>query len=401
MSYSKLGSVDFGADNWCLKLQPLYNCGLLVALSNGTIQTIDWTKNVSIGQVQAHETCINDLKVVNSDWDNGCLIATAAEDSVKIFDIRSNDSVATIKNQKSAPFLSLDSRHGLLACGTELSGVDAELHLYDIRSWQQPVRSLVDSHHDDITTIKLHPSDPNVLLSGSTDGYVNIYDLTQTEEEDALHQVINFASIHSSGWLSPNRIYALSHMETFGLFELNNKLEDSTEPKPMDFGDIRAPWDCNYVVDVYPGFIATGKTEEGKGELKLIPFHNEEIYLEKAVTIPHAHGDEVIRDVLASALSQEVLYSCGEDGCVNAWKSNLGSMNLPREFWQYSQTMDLFGGDAPHVEMSDVFVPPEEFTEPSVTNSEPLKTRKKSSKVSKSSKGSSKSTSKDRRFQPY
>ncbi|SCV00907.1 LAME_0G12772g1_1 [Lachancea meyersii CBS 8951] len=406
MSYSKLSSIAFGEDNWCLRMQPIYNRGLLTALSNGTVQIIDWNINKVVNSFQAHETPINDMKLINGDTLNATLAATAAEDSVKIFDVRSQELVATLKNEKSAPFVSLDSRHDILACGTELSGVDAELHLYDVRQWQQPVRSLVDSHHDDITTIKFHPSDPNVLLSGSTDGYVNVYDLTQDEEDDALHQVINFASIHTCGWSSPNRIYTLSHMETFGIHELNKKQEESTEPKPIEFGDIRKPWDCNYVVDVCPGFIATGKTEEGRGELKLIPFINETVNLGSAITIPHAHGDEVIRDVLVPAPSQELLYSCGEDGRVNVWKSSSGPVNVPTEFWPYSQAMDMFKGELPQVEMAEIDENPDNSPEPSPAPSQTFKKRKSKDKkkAPKGSKGASKSfknASKHHRFQPY
>ncbi|CAI5109579.1 BBT_HP_G0133380.mRNA.1.CDS.1 [Saccharomyces cerevisiae] len=49
-----------------------------------------------------------------------------------------------------------------------------------------PIEHYIDSHHDDVTCIKFHPSDVNILLSGSTDGYTNIYDLKQDEEEGTL-----------------------------------------------------------------------------------------------------------------------------------------------------------------------------------------------------------------------
>lgn len=407
MSYSKLESIEFGPNNWCLKLQPIYNSGLLTSLSNGRVELIDWATHKSILQIQTHATSVNDMVIINNDRMNGSLIATAAEDAVKIYDLKSNDCVATLKNGKSAPFLSLDSRHGLLGCGTELSGVDAELHVYDIRSWQQPLRSLVDSHHDDITSIKFHHSDPNVLLSGSTDGYVNIYDLTQQEEEDALHQVINFASIHSCGWLSPKRIYTLSHMETYGIHELNDKRDEPTEPKPVDFGDVRKPWDCNYVIDVYPGFIATGKSEEGRGELKLIPLDHEKPELKSAITIPFAHDDEVVRDVLVPFQHEDLLYSCGEDGSLKVWKSSAGPLNVPQEFWQYSEKIDVFSGTVAEVEMMDSEVPDIELRqEPSdvdaVSKDQDKKRKRKHERHSKDkSKSKTKNSSKGHRYQPY
>lgn len=340
-SYNILNTQCFGEDNWCLSFQPLYNSALLTSLSNGEVQYLDWVTGKPKQSVQAAESSINKLKVINCDYHASSAFAVATIDSVKIFDVRSNSKIAILKSDKNAPFLSLDSRHGLLACGTELSGVDAELYVYDIRRWNLPVKSFVDSHHDDITDVKFHPSDPNVLLSGSTDGYTNIYDLRQDEEEDALHQVINYASIHSCGWLSPKRIYTLSHMETFAIHELNDKTDELREPRPLDYGDVRRPWDCDYVIDVYPGFLATGNSKEGSTYLKLLPLVEESVDIESALRIPSAHGNEVIRDVLIPSQNSDLLYSCGEDGCVKIWQNRNGPLNVPSQFWDYSKTVSV------------------------------------------------------------
>lgn len=260
MSVASWIGTHSSGDNWVLSLVPLKNHGLVSSLSDGSLKLYPLTntpdRNFSpIRTIKAHETSINATRSV----DGVNLIGTAAEDSIKIFDLRNNNDspVAVFNNPRNIPFLSLDFKNNYVAGGTELKQADAELHIWDMRT-KDIVRSFVDSHHDDITEIKFHPSDDNILLSGSTDGYVNIYNLSIEDEDDALHQVINFASIHSAGWLSPKRIYTLSHMETFAIHELNDVSDESHEPKPLEFGDVREPWDCEYVVDVYPGFIATG-----------------------------------------------------------------------------------------------------------------------------------------------
>ena len=343
--YQLINNVNFGNNNWCMGLQPLYQCGLLTSLSNGDIHLLDWKTNQTITKITSGNVPINKIKVINSDFHNESLFATASLEAVKIFDIRSKGQIASINNDKGSPFLSLDSRDGRLACGTELSGVDAELYIYDVRDFTNPIRALVDSHHDDITDVKFHPSDKNLLLSGSTDGYTNIYDLTQEEEDDALHQVINYASIHSCGWISPRRIYTLSHMETFAISELNDKSEELKEPQPLDFGDIREKWDCNYVIDIYPGYIATGKSEESRGSMNIIPLMGEIPQLDSIVRIDNAHGDDVIRDVFIPPQQAEMMYSCGEDGYVKCWKSDTGSLTIPEGFWNYSQKFDVFDND--------------------------------------------------------
>ncbi|CCD25839.2 uncharacterized protein NDAI_0G00630 [Naumovozyma dairenensis CBS 421] len=392
--YSLLNSHSFGSNNWCFKFQPLDKAnGLLLSLSNGEIHCLDFGTCQSKQSIRVSNLSINDLKILNSDFHCGSLFSTATAESVKIFDINSNNGpIATLHNDKNVPFLSLDSRHGLLAMGTELQGVDAQINIYDIRKWDTPLRSLIDSHHDDVTALKFHPSDPTVLLSGSTDGYTNVYDLTQQDEDDALHQVMNYASIHSCGWLSPNRIFTLSHMETFAIHELNDKSEELKEPQPLDFGDVREKWGCDYVIDVYPGYIAAGKSQEGNGQLKLIPTNGENISVKDSVVIPSAHGDEVIRDVFIPPSHSELVYSCGEDGFVNLWKNNNGALNVPEQFWDYSKrTMHVLDGDFSLESGNEV--------EKSKLGVEKREKSKKSK--SKKSKKKEKKHSKSQRFKPY
>lgn len=388
-SFSALHAANFGSDNWCLSLQPLYHHALLTGLSNGEVHHLDWVTGKSIAVDQAGDSSITKLKIINSEFHGGSLYAVASNDSVNVFDVRSRDKLASLKNDKGAPFLSLDSRHNLLACGTELTGVDAEVHLYDIRNWKNPVRSFLDSHHDDVTDIKFHPSDPRLLLSGSTDGYTNVYDLSQEDEEDALHQVINYASVHSCGWLAPRKIYTLSHMETLSINELNDKSDEPRESQPVDFGDVRDKWRCNYVVDLYPGYAAVGGSQQGASFLKIMAFENESVSLDGSLTIPSAHGDEIIRDVLISPQNPNLVYSCGEDGTVRTWKTSNVGFNARSEFWDYSKRMNLFDSEVDHAQKST-----EEQSEIAISQSVESQEKKKKREKTKN-------RVKSRRYKPY
>jgi hypothetical protein len=125
----------------------------------------------------------------------------------------------------------------------------------------------IESHSDDITEVskttsslaaadfcqlQFHPSRPQILLSGSTDGLVNIYNTSIADEEEALHQTINHgASIHHSNFLSDVDIFALSHDEKFSIYELMTNLEEGTEePSPIHFGDMREKLGGEYVANV-------------------------------------------------------------------------------------------------------------------------------------------------------
>jgi hypothetical protein len=103
-----------------------------------------------------------------------------------------------------------------------------------------------------ITQVQFHPSRPQILLSGSTDGLVNIYNTTVSDEEDALHQTINHGhSIHHANFLNDTDIYALSHDEQFSTYELvTNEGEEIEEPAPVNFGDIREMLGGEYAANV-------------------------------------------------------------------------------------------------------------------------------------------------------
>lgn len=114
----------------------------------------------------------------------------------------------------------------------------------------------------DENQLQYHPVRNNILLSGSTDGLVNIYDTTITDEDDALVQVINHGSVHHAGFLGERTIYALSHDEDFSVHPATDPDEQAEEPKPIQFGDLRQPLNCEYIAQLCTGsqsaYIAAG-----------------------------------------------------------------------------------------------------------------------------------------------
>ena len=90
------------------------------------------------------------------------------------------------------------------------------------------------------------------MLSGSTDGLVNIYNSTISDEEEALYQTINHgASIHHANFLSEVDIFALSHDEKFSMYELVTDPEEGVdEPPPVHYGDMREKLGGEYVANV-------------------------------------------------------------------------------------------------------------------------------------------------------
>jgi hypothetical protein len=78
---------------------------------------------------------------------------------------------------------------------------------------------------------------------------VNLYDINITDEDETLLQVINHGSIHHAGFLSEDAVFALSHDEVFSIHPITNPdSEASDSPAPIQFGDLRKPLGCEYVV---------------------------------------------------------------------------------------------------------------------------------------------------------
>lgn len=362
--------------------------------SNGTIYVHDFT---GIGHPimelrKAHESSINALLAIDEKTLSSC-----STDGVKLWDLRTGNAspIVSLSNEKKSKFLSLatnSSKSGTyLAGGCELVGLDAELHIWDIRNPSSAVRSFVDSHHDDITSIEFHPTLSQYLMSGSTDGYVNIYNLLEEDEDEALHQVINYASVHSCHFTQERRISVLSHIETLSFYELNNTNYDKIEERPPnDLQDLRHRWDdCEYVVDLFPsGHVVFGANSSQK--LTLYPFNpiSEKFNKDQSILFPGAHGDEVVRD-FKLIQNANVALTCGEDGAVKFWQ-------IPHQIESYSITNEIM--DAQRVDSVNL-------DEPEYTGSK-IESKAKKDKKDKKPKGKSKMhkhkhKGKNIRFKPY
>jgi WD40 repeat protein len=136
------------------------------------------------------------------------------------------------------PLLSFDinSSEQLIAAGTEMVEDDASIVFFDARNASTVIKTYSESHSDDITNIKFHPTNPARLMTGSVDGLICQFDLTDMDEDEGLLVVSNTgSSINRIGYFGPNSeyIYCLSHMETLSLWSS----EDADAIH--QFGDIR------------------------------------------------------------------------------------------------------------------------------------------------------------------
>lgn len=79
------------------------------------------------------------------------------------------------------------------------------------------------SHQDDITDVKFHSKNPDLILSGSTDGLLCAFDISQKDEDDALLCTLNTeSSVGNINWhetpLGKDLVSCITHTNDLQLF---------------------------------------------------------------------------------------------------------------------------------------------------------------------------------------
>lgn len=103
-------------------------------------------------------------------------------------------------------------------------------------------------NNDEITALDFHPT-KDIVLAGSDDGLVSLFDTTILEEEDSLLQAISHGPIHRAGFLGARRLYALSSDQNLAIHPVSTP-GDEEDPSPTLFGDLRPTIPCQYVIDI-------------------------------------------------------------------------------------------------------------------------------------------------------
>ncbi len=214
-------------------LQP---SGLLaVSCSNFSLRLHNKDSLSLVGECQGHSGPLCGL--VFSHTSPGVLYSGSADGTVRGWDVRrpATDAVQVFKSDPSHSYSSFDLNCSdtLLCAGTEqVDSEDSFLVFWDIR---KPAAELLgvysESHSDDITQVRFHPRDKDRLASSSTDGLVNVFDLSQGGEEEALLVTCNSeSSVGAVCWCGDEftQLLCLSHDEGLHLWDLSQL--DTDEP---------------------------------------------------------------------------------------------------------------------------------------------------------------------------
>lgn len=226
---------------------------------------------------------------------SGSVVCTAGENgTVSLWDLRLDGPGAAQVAAPAggdAPIVSLAcsaASGSAIAAGTEYASHQASILVWDARAGSAPRIRYDEVHSDDVTEVRsgplpprlaslsavsiylstyicrsdtqaqlnFHPTSANILLSGSTDGLVNVCDTSIADEDEVVVQAFNHGSVHHAGFLNDTEVYAVSHDEKFALYDMAESRENGSAS--WDVGDIRAALKCQYVADVAPKFGDSG-----------------------------------------------------------------------------------------------------------------------------------------------
>ncbi|XP_031436713.1 WD repeat-containing protein 89 [Clupea harengus] len=164
------------------------------------------------------------------------LYSGSADGTLRCWDTRCPGGAHATRVFRSDPahvFCSFDvsSSDVVLCAGTEQVGEDSFLVFWDTRKPEGPLGVYSESHSDDITAVRFHPRVADRLASGGMDGLVNVFDVKQGGEEDALITTCNSGS--STGaicWagVDGEQLLCLTHDEGLHLWDVRRP--DSDDP---------------------------------------------------------------------------------------------------------------------------------------------------------------------------
>ncbi|PNF15923.1 WD repeat-containing protein 89 [Cryptotermes secundus] len=204
------------------------NPRVAVALSDQSCAIYDVTQLSKVETLCGHKGTVVNVRF--SPGDESLVYSASSDGTIKLWDLRiGNQSAKEFKDdtedsEKLKPLSDFDiAADGRFICGgTELIHDDAFLLFWDIRSTNL-LGGYWESHTDDITQVCFHPTKPDTLASGSTDGLMNIFDISKACEEDALQLSLNTeSSVAKIGWFpresGSDMLSCITHTEDLQLW---------------------------------------------------------------------------------------------------------------------------------------------------------------------------------------
>ncbi|KAM4690615.1 WD repeat-containing protein 89 [Rhinophrynus dorsalis] len=313
---------------------------LAILCSNKSIRLYNKETMSLLQEYSCHPGVLSGVKFAHSD--KHMVFSACSDGTVKSWDTRvpETEAVLVFNGYPSNAFISFDvSCNDLVVCaGTEQVEDDAFLVFWDARynsqikcSSKDPLGVYSESHNDDITQVRFHPTNPSLVASGSTDGLVNVFDISKDNEDDALNATCNSdSSVSFLGWAGQdyNQIYCLTHDEGFCWWDLAqmNTDEPITLSKVQDMREELGTSTIDYLIGgVYHEKVNTLFLAGGThtGNINLLKCGTGKL---KHISTLHGGHSATVRSFYWNLEDQSMLTG-GEDAQLLLWKPEVKDMS--------------------------------------------------------------------------
>ena len=294
-----------------------------------SVETSALSRDWSISSDPGHR--VSDISSV----DSSAVLTSSSDGCVRLWDKRqSSDSPVIIMSNTSSkhsgppsspPVLSCVSvRSGgdLVVAGSELLGQDSYLLFWDVRSAGKMLGGYWSVHSDDVTDLLF--TGHNTLVSGSTDGLVNVLDISKEDEDEALVTSLNTGDsvAQVSSAQDSESIMVRTHTESVVVWSQNSNKCVTVSRDQLREGIHRKVSDYIYTCGVHvtgsgSRSVLVGSRCVSSPCLRLVRVTDNGV-LEAGAELVRSGGSVRCAEYLDN--DDDVILTGGEDGVIRVWR---------------------------------------------------------------------------------
>ncbi|CAG0889481.1 unnamed protein product [Cyprideis torosa] len=307
---------------------------IAAGLTSSVVHIYDAERLQLTARLKGHADSVSGVKFCNTRSE--VLLTAGREGCVRLWDLRCkpfnfvhtySGSEMTRNPGRAKKILSfdIDCQDRLICAGTEQLFGDSYLLFWDIRSTKL-LGGYWYSHSDDIVQVKFHPNEGDTMATASTDGLINVFDLEQGDEDDAVMHTFNTEFGHKGVW---GYMACFTHNEDLQIWtrsEVNPVAVCSRDE--VSRGLQRTTAGRTYLVDTFKRLGedellllagTKGGTVGSSPCLRLLRLDPEEGTLTPHALLPSRKGEAQSVRCAYMFPSCEVFVTGGERGLINLW----------------------------------------------------------------------------------
>ncbi|XP_072943026.1 WD repeat-containing protein 89 [Epargyreus clarus] len=297
---------------------------IAVSLGDNSIEVYQ-LNNVSLSRVcrlSGHKKALTE--VVFCPKNDNLLYSSSQDGLLKLWDTRTSGTCAQeFKDDGEIPksYECMDvSQNGRVLCaGTQLVEDDAYLVFWDQRN-PTPLGGYWNCHTDDITQVKFHKQKTEILATGSLDGLLNVFNVLEPTEDDALTYSLNVEnSVEKLTWLDEKRVSCVTQSNDLQLWDTDKGDLLKTYSRDKIARSIKRSRDDDcYVVDAFATdesvVVLAGSQAVNGDVLRSVTITEKKL---QPTTI-FTKNKQIVR-CCSYDKERDILVTTGESGLISVW----------------------------------------------------------------------------------